>query len=59
MGKRHRPRKQVEVSVRIFGTDARGQIFSEKGESRGNPVHRDIRGSWKQVYAVRAERAAK
>ena len=31
MGKRHRPRKQVEVSVRIFGTDATGQIFSEKG----------------------------
>jgi hypothetical protein len=33
MGKRHRPRKQVEVSVRIFGTDAKGQIFSEKGST--------------------------
>jgi PilZ domain len=29
-GKRCPPRKQIEVPVRIFGTDSRGQIFSEK-----------------------------
>jgi hypothetical protein len=30
MGSRSEPRKQLEVPVRIFGTDARGQMFSEK-----------------------------
>jgi hypothetical protein len=30
MGRRSQPRKAVEVPVRIFGTDASGQIFSEK-----------------------------
>jgi PilZ domain len=30
MGSRSEPRKQIEVPVRIFGTDARGQMFSEK-----------------------------
>jgi hypothetical protein len=30
MGRRSQPRKAVEVPVRIFGTDAGGQIFSEK-----------------------------
>jgi PilZ domain len=30
MGSRIQPRKQVEVPVRIFGTDAHGQVFSEK-----------------------------
>jgi hypothetical protein len=29
MGKRREPRKTVEVSVRIFGTDREGKIFSE------------------------------
>jgi len=30
MGKRREPRKEIRVPVRIFGTDAAGQIFSEK-----------------------------
>jgi len=30
MGRRSQPRKQIEVPVRIFGTDSRGQVFSEK-----------------------------
>src|SRR5271170_3399787 len=30
MGKRREPRKQIKVAVRIFGTDAGGQIFSQK-----------------------------
>lgn len=30
MGKRREPRKQIKVSVRIFGTDSSGDIFSEK-----------------------------
>ncbi len=30
MGRRNQPRKQVEVPVRIFGTDSHGQVFSEK-----------------------------
>jgi hypothetical protein len=30
MGKRIHPRMQIAVPVRIFGTDSRGQIFSEK-----------------------------
>ena len=30
MGKRIHPRMQIAVPVRIFGTDIRGQIFSEK-----------------------------
>ena len=30
MGRRSQPRKQVEVPVRIFGTDSGGQVFSEK-----------------------------
>src|SRR6266849_10124064 len=30
MGNRREPRKAVEVSVRIFGTDRGGRIFSEK-----------------------------
>jgi len=30
MGRRSQPRKQVEVPVRIFGTDSHGQVFSEK-----------------------------
>jgi hypothetical protein len=30
MGRRSQPRKQIEVSVRIFGTDRHGQVFSEK-----------------------------
>lgn len=30
MGKRREPRKPVEVEVRIFGTDQKGRIFSEK-----------------------------
>ncbi len=30
MGRRSQPRKQIEVPVRIFGTDSHGQIFSEK-----------------------------
>jgi PilZ domain len=29
MGKRREPRKEVQVPVRIFGTDAQGKIFSE------------------------------
>ncbi len=29
-GKRNEPRKEVEVPVRIFGTDSQGKIFSEK-----------------------------
>jgi hypothetical protein len=29
-GKRSEPRKEVEVPVRIFGTDGQGKIFSEK-----------------------------
>lgn len=29
MGQRREPRKAVEVSVRIFGTDAGGKIFSQ------------------------------
>ncbi len=30
MGRRSQPRQQLEVPVRIFGTDSRGQVFSEK-----------------------------
>ena len=30
MGRRSQPRKQIAVPVRIFGTDNRGQVFSEK-----------------------------
>jgi hypothetical protein len=30
MGKRTQPRKQIELPVRIFGTDRHGQVFSEK-----------------------------
>jgi hypothetical protein len=30
MGRRSHPRKQIEVPVRIFGTDSHGQVFSEK-----------------------------
>jgi hypothetical protein len=30
MGRRSQPRKQIEVPVRIFGTDRHGQVFSEK-----------------------------
>jgi hypothetical protein len=30
MGKRREPRMEIKVPVRIFGTDATGQIFSEK-----------------------------
>ena len=30
MGKRREPRKDIKVSVRIFGTDSSGQIFTEK-----------------------------
>jgi hypothetical protein len=30
MGKRREPRKNAQVPVRIFGTDAQGKIFSEK-----------------------------
>ena len=30
MGRRSQPRKQIEVPVRIFGTDRYGQVFSEK-----------------------------
>ncbi len=30
MGRRSQPRKQVEVQVRIFGTNRDGQVFSEK-----------------------------
>lgn len=29
MGKRREPRKAIEVSVRIFGTDSAGKVFSE------------------------------
>ncbi len=30
MGRRREPRKEVQVPVRIFGTDSLGQVFSEK-----------------------------
>ncbi len=30
MGRRSQPRKEIQVPVRIFGTDSHGQIFSEK-----------------------------
>jgi hypothetical protein len=30
MGKRINPRKEIEVPVRIFGTDIHGKVFSEK-----------------------------
>ncbi len=30
MGRRSQPRKQIEVPVRIFGSDSDGQVFSEK-----------------------------
>jgi hypothetical protein len=33
MGRRSQPRKQVEVPVRIFGTDSGGQVFSEKART--------------------------
>ena len=28
MGRRSQPRKQIELPVRIFGTDSGGQVFS-------------------------------
>jgi hypothetical protein len=30
MGRRREPRKEMQASVRIFGTDRSGQVFSEK-----------------------------
>jgi len=30
MGRRSQPRKEIEVPVRIFGTDSDGRVFSEK-----------------------------
>src|ERR1700691_4332315 len=30
MGRRSQPRKELEVPVRIFGTDSDGKVFSEK-----------------------------
>ena len=33
MGKRREPRHAIRVPVRIFGTDADGQIFSENVHS--------------------------
>jgi len=30
MGKRREPRKEIQVPVRIFGTNSSGQVFSEK-----------------------------
>ena len=30
MGRRSQPRKQIEIPVRVFGTDRHGQVFSEK-----------------------------
>lgn len=30
MGKRSEPRKEIEIPVRIFGSDGDGQVFSEK-----------------------------
>ncbi len=33
MGRRSQPRKQIQVPVRIFGTDSQGQVFSEKAQT--------------------------
>jgi hypothetical protein len=30
MGRRSQPRKQIEIPVRVFGTDRHGRVFSEK-----------------------------
>jgi len=30
MGKRNEPRKEIQVPVRIFGTDSTGAVFSQK-----------------------------
>ena len=30
MGKRSEPRKEIQVAVRIFGTDSSGAVFSQK-----------------------------
>jgi PilZ domain-containing protein len=47
MGRRSQPRKQVEVPVRIFGTDKHGQTFSEKARivnaSRNGAELADVR----------------
>ena len=51
MGRRSQPRKQVEVPVRIFGTDKHGQTFSEKARvvnaSRSGAELADVRSELK------------
>jgi PilZ domain len=49
MGRRSQPRKQVEVPVRIFGTDRHGQVFSEK------VLTVDVSRSGVQLAGVRSE----
>lgn len=48
MGKRREPRKQVNLPVRIFGTDASGQIFSE------NVVTEDISREGARLSGVKS-----
>jgi hypothetical protein len=49
MGKRHETRQELKVPVRIFGTDAHGQIFSESVTTL------DISRGGVQLAGVRAE----
>ncbi len=49
MGKRHQPRVELKVPVRIFGTDAHGQIFSETVSTL------DVSQDGAQITGVRAE----
>ncbi len=52
MGKRREPRKPVQLSVRIFGTDGEGKIFSETVTAA------DVSQNGARVTGVRAKPAA-
>jgi hypothetical protein len=52
MGKRHQPRKELKMPVRIFGTDMHGQVFSETVETV------DISKDGAQLAGVKAPLAA-
>ena len=49
MGKRNEPRKPAQMQVRIFGTDTRGRIFSEKVNTL------DVSRSGAKLTGIKAE----
>jgi len=52
VGKRREPRKAVQLSVRIFGTDGEGKIFSETVTAA------DVSQNGARVTGVRAKPAS-